>query len=59
MNTYCGIGMGVKSRAFCMADEKGQLVAEGELPTDEKCFKQTFGQADMMWVVLETCPLAE
>lgn len=59
MNTYCGIDLGVKSSAFCMVDEKGQLVAEDQLPTDEKCFERAFAGIDMMRVVVEACPLAE
>jgi transposase len=59
MNTYCGLDLGVKSSAFCMVDEKGKLIAEGEVPTDAKCFERTFGRADMMRIVVEACPLAE
>ncbi len=59
MNTYGGLDLGVKSSAFCIVDEKGQLVAEEQIPTDEKCFERAFGRADMMRVVVEACPLAE
>lgn len=59
MNTYCGLDLGVKSSAFCIVDEKGKLIAEAEIPTDEKCFERAFGRADMMRVVVEACPLAE
>ena len=59
MNTYGGIDLGVKSSAFCIVNEKGQLVAEEQIPTDEKCFERAFSRADMMQVVVEACPLAE
>lgn len=59
MNTYSGLDLGVKSSAFCIVNEKGKLIAEDEIPTDEKCFEREFGQADMMRVVVEACPLAE
>jgi transposase len=59
MKTYCGLDLGVKSSAFCLVDTKGRLIAEDELPTDEKCFERAFGGTDMMRVVVEASPLAE
>ncbi len=59
INTYCGLDLSVKSSAFCIVNEKGKLIAEAKIPTDEKCFEREFGQADMMRVVVEACPIAE
>ena len=59
MNTYCGIDLGVKSSAFCLMDEQGQIVFESAVTMDEESLKHTFGSMDSFSAVVEACPMAE
>ncbi len=59
MKTYCGIDLGVKSSAFCLVDEQGKVLTEGDVVMDKQCLKHIFGSMEPMSMVVEACPMAE
>jgi transposase len=59
MKTYYGIDLGVKSSTYCLVDEQGEVVDEGEVTMDKECLKRVFGSKEPMPMVVEACPMAE
>lgn len=56
---YVGIDVGKESSSFCVVSEKGKVLKEFELPTEEEDFRAVFGKLENCLAVVEACPLAE
>ena len=56
---YVGIDVGKRSSAFCVIDEKGNILKEVELATEEDVLKTFFRELESSLAVVEACPLAE
>lgn len=56
---YCGIDLASKASSICIVDEKGRIVREDEIPSDEDGFRTRLGQEARLRCVVEASPLAE
>lgn len=57
--SYCGIDLASKASAICVMDERGTILREEEMPTDEDSFRIRLGSVSAMRCVVEASPLAE
>jgi len=56
---YCGIDLGSKSSSICIENQKGEIIREFEITTDEDSFRRHFAGEVAMFCVIEASPLAE
>ena len=56
---HCGIDLASKASAVCLMTKDGEMVWEGECPTNEDGFRQVLKDHGALCCVIEASPLAE